>query len=109
MPTAEVVLSPIASAACADLQPKQAKKLAWWVERLKQDPFVGDQLPKARIPESLARRHGLPATPPNLWRLELPLAFRILYTVRGSRSQGIVVAVLEILSHRDYDRLLGYG
>jgi len=108
MPIAEVVLSPKASAARAELHPKQAKKLAWWVERLKQDPFVGDQLPKTRIPPSLARRHGLPAPPPNLWRLELPLAFRALYTVRGSPSRGIVVAVLEILSHRDYDRLLGY-
>lgn len=104
----EVRLSPRALAAEAELQLKQRKKLAWWITRLKGDPFAGDQIPKRLIPSKLAARHGLPEIT-NLWRTELPLAWRMLYTVQSSPATLTVVLVLEVLSHRDYDRLLGYG
>ncbi|HKZ48540.1 MAG TPA: hypothetical protein VJ397_07125 [Thermoplasmata archaeon] len=105
---AEVRLSPRAVAAERSLQPKQRRKLAWWVDRLKLDVFAGDQIPKARIPRSLAARHGLPAPPGNAWRLELPLAFRVVYTIQSSVALGPVVLILEVLSHKEYDRLFGY-
>jgi hypothetical protein len=104
----QVRLSPRASAAEKRLQPKQRKKLAWWIARLKVDAFAGDQVPKDRIPPQLGSRSGLPSTPANAWRFELPLAFRGIYTVQSSPGTGTVVLILEILSHKEYDRLFGY-
>ncbi len=104
-----VLLGPRALAAEPWLQPKQRKRLAWWIERLKVDAFAGDQIPKDRIPPLLGSRSGLPSVPTNAWRFELPLAFRGIYTVQSSPGTGTVVLLLEILSHREYDRLFGYG
>jgi hypothetical protein len=103
-----VLLGPRALAAEPRLHPKQRKKLAWWIERLKADAFAGDQIPKDRFPAQLASRSGLPSAPTNAWRFELPLAFRGIYTVQSSPGTGTLVLVLEILSHKEYDRLFGY-
>src|SRR2546427_194383 len=86
----------------------QQRKLNWWIARLKLDPFAGDQIPKARIPTSLARRSGLPGQLANAWRFELPLAFRGIYTVSGHPGSGVVVIILEILTHKESERLFGY-
>jgi len=75
---------------------------------LKHDAFAGDQIPKDRISQRLASRNGLPAPVSNAWRFELPLAYRCVYSVQSAPGIGTVVLVLEILSHKDYDRLFGY-
>lgn len=90
------------------LEPKQRKKLDWWYARLKQDVFAGDQIPKDRIPAQLASRNGLPGALTNAWRIELPGAFRGVYTVQPAAARHPVVVVLEVLSHKDYERLFGY-
>lgn len=105
----QVRLGPRAAAADKRLQPKQRKQLAWWIARLKQDAFASEQIPKDRIPPQLGFRSGLPSSPWNVWRLELPFAYRGIYTVQSSPGTGTVVLILEILSHKEYDRLLGYG
>jgi len=101
-------LGPRARSAEASLQPKQRKKLQWWIARLKQDVFAGDQIPKDRIPLRLATRSGLPFPIGNVWRFELPLAYRGVYTVHSAPGPGTVVLILEILSHKEYERLFGY-
>lgn len=90
------------------LQPKQQKKLKWWIERHKQDAFAGDQISKDRIPLRLATRSGLKLPLTNVWRFELPLAYRGIYTVQSYAGIGTAVLILEILSHKEYDRLFGY-
>jgi len=97
----EVRLGPRARSAEAALQPRQRKKLRWWIARLKLDVFAGDQIPKGRIPPRLATRSGLPSPPANAWRFELPLAYRGVYTVRSAPGVGTVVLILEILSHKE--------
>jgi len=101
-------MGPRAVAAESFLEPKQRKKLAWWIHRLNGDPFAGDQIPKSRIPAGLATRSGFTTRLTNAWRFELPLAFRGIYTVQGHPATGVVVMILEILSHREYERLFGY-
>ncbi len=101
-------MGPRALAAEAGLQPKQQKTLQWWFARLKQDVFAGDQIPKDRIPLQLATRSGLPIPVGNAWRFELPLAYRGIYTVQSAPGVDTVVLVLEIFSHKEYDRLFGY-
>lgn len=101
-------MGPRARSAEQEFQPQQRKKLQWWITRLKQDVFAGDQVPKDRIPPQLATRSGLPSPIGNAWRFELPLAYRGVYTVQSAPGAGTVVLILEILSHKEYDRLFGY-
>ena len=104
----EVRLAPRAESAEGTLQPKQRKKLEWWIARLREDAFAGDQIPKDRIPPQLATRNELPGRLSNVWRFELPLGFRGVYTIQSAPGIGTVVLVLEIVSHKQYDRLFGY-
>jgi len=97
-----------AVAARARLDATQLKKLLWWVDRLKLNVFAGDQIPKDRIPSSLGARHGISVPLENAWRFELPGAFRAIYTIVSVEGRKPSVLVLEILSHKEYDRLFGY-
>lgn len=90
------------------LDPKQRKKLSWWVERLKGDVLCGDQIPKDRILRALSERNGLDAPVENAWQFELSGPFRGIYTVLHEQGRKPAVIVLEILSHKEYDRLFGY-
>jgi len=69
---------------------------------LRADPFFGTQIPKDRFPRAF-RSYD------NLWKLDLPHAFRAVYTVIGRPGRGIRVAVDWIGDHAEYDRLFGYG
>ena len=92
----------------ASLDLVQLKKLRWWVERLKANVFAGDQIPKDRIPAALAERSGLRVPLENAWRIELPGAFRGIYTIVHNEGRKPSVLMLEILSHKEYDKLFGY-
>ena len=89
------------------LATSQRKKFEWWVERLRGDVFAGDQIQKGRIPAVLGKRNAWPEPLGNAWRFELPLAYRGIYTIITS-TEGRVIVILEILSHKEYDRLFGY-
>ena len=104
----EVRISARVEEAHRALGASQRRKLDWWFLRLKQDVFAGDQIPKDRIPAALAGRNGLPFPLTNAWRVELPGAYRAIYTVQPSAARHPIVLVLEVLSHKDYDRLFGY-
>ncbi len=43
----------------------------------------------------------------NLYRLELSNYWRMLYTIEGSRVE-IFLFVLNIVDHKDYNKLFGY-
>ena len=104
----EVRVSARVVAAEKALDSAQRRKLDWWYRRLKGDVFAGDQIPKDRILVALASRNGVPSALTNAWRFELPRAFRGIYTVQPASPQRPIVLVLEVLSHKDYDRLFGY-
>jgi len=90
------------------LDASQRRKLQRWFARLKDDVFAGDQIPKDRIPAAIAARSGLPFPLTNAWRVELPGAFRAIYTVQPSAARHPIVLFLEVLSHKEYERLFGY-
>lgn len=70
--------------------------------KLRADPFLGTQVPKDRFPRAF-REHA------NLWKLDLPHAFRAVYTVLGRPQGGIRVRVEWIGDHGEYERLFGYA
>tara|TARA_Y100000310_G_scaffold104351_1_gene102701 strand:+ start:13402 stop:13743 length:342 start_codon:yes stop_codon:yes gene_type:complete len=71
-------------------------------EILKDNPQYGDPIPKQLIPKSL-QKIGVK----NLYRVELSNYWRMLYTLEGSRIE-VFVFVLNIVDHKNYNRLFGY-
>lgn len=69
------------------------------VEFLKANPFYGDNILKRNIPFSYNVQ--------NLWRVELSQFWRMLYTINGDRIE-IICFILDILSHKEYDKKFGY-
>jgi hypothetical protein len=79
----------------------QRKKLREHAGRLRREPFFGDRIPRRLLPQ---RFRGLP----NFFRLELPGAWRALYTVASHPTEGTQVRIVWIGDHRRYDALFGY-
>lgn len=77
--------------------------------RLADDPQAGEYVPVSDVHNKLTikkweRRVGRPR---NLYKLELPDGWRALYTV-GSRGSDRLVMVLEVVDHKQYERIMGY-
>jgi Txe/YoeB family toxin of Txe-Axe toxin-antitoxin module len=70
---------------------------------LKQNPFAGDQVRRKRIPGKYIVKYEID----NLWRIELADRWRLVYTITGNQLE-IVNFVLDIFSHKDYDKVFKY-
>ncbi|MFH1210181.1 MAG: hypothetical protein V1663_05330 [archaeon] len=79
------------------------KSIKQKTEFVKINPFYGDNMAKSLIPKEYIIKYK--AT--NLWRVELTNYWRMLYTIKGDQIE-IICFVLDILSHKDYDKKLGY-
>lgn len=71
-------------------------------EILKNNPQHGDPISKRLIPKSLIQE-GIQ----NLYRVELSNFWRMLYTIEGTKVE-ILVFVLNIMHHKEYNKLFGY-
>ncbi|MEK6985032.1 MAG: hypothetical protein AABX89_01445 [Candidatus Thermoplasmatota archaeon] len=87
-----------------ELRPVQRKAILAWADVLRQDPTAGNQVQRSRMPKRLQRKYGLT----NLWRIALPEGWRSLYTLEAAPG-NVVVVVLLIVDHKEYDRLFGYS
>ena len=75
------------------------------VELIKANIHYGEPIAKRLIPEEYKTKYE--AT--NLFRVELPSFWRMLYTLTDGESQIEIVAfVLDVLDHKDYDKKFGY-
>jgi len=73
------------------------------IEFVKTNPFYGDSITKNLIPNEYLQK----SQTNNLWRVELINFWRMLYTIKGDQVE-IICFVLDILSHKDYDKKFGY-
>lgn len=71
-------------------------------EILKDNPQYGRPVAKRLIPGSL-KKMGVK----NLYRAELSNYWRTLYTIEGDKVE-IYLFVLNIVDHKDYNKLFGY-
>jgi Txe/YoeB family toxin of Txe-Axe toxin-antitoxin module len=70
---------------------------------ISENAFCGIQIPKKLIPKRYIKKYGID----NLWKYNLPGAWRLLYSV--ARDEIIVIAiVLEWLPHKEYEKRFGY-
>ncbi len=83
------------------------RRLYGWVSRalgdIQKNAFCGIQIPKNLIPAEYFRKYGVR----NLWKYNLPNAWRLLYSVKGGDVK-IISIVLEWLDHQNYERRFRY-
>lgn len=74
------------------------------MDMLKQNPMIGDRIEKKLWPKKYIRKYGIN----NLLRYPLGRDFRMIYTVLGD-SKEIACVILDVLDHKEYDKLFGYA
>ena len=75
------------------------------VELIKANIHYGEPIAKRLIPKEYKTKYE--AT--NLFRVELPNFWLMMYTLTDGDSQIEIVAfVLDVLDHKDYDKKFGY-
>ena len=70
---------------------------------LKSNPFCGIQIPKRQIPKTYVQKYGID----NLWKYNLPDAWRLVYSVAGSEIE-IIAILLEWFPHKEYEKRFNY-
>lgn len=89
-----------------DTKTREQKLLAWLnkaFDDISENAFCGIQIPKKLIPKKYLKKYEID----NLWKYNLPGAWRLLYSV--ARDEIIVIAiVLEWLPHKEYEKRFGY-
>ena len=76
------------------------------VELIKSNPHFGNPIGKNKIPLEYKQKYEVT----NLFRVELPGAWRMLYTLTDGESEIEIIAfVLDVIDHKQYDKKFGYG
>ena len=73
------------------------------IDFLKRDPQYGIHIPKNKIPKEYIIKYNVN----NLWKIDLPKGWRMIYTIRGSEVE-IIALILDIFDHREYAKKFGY-
>ena len=80
------------------------KAINYKFELIKNNFQYGDSVAKNLIPEEYSTKYG--AT--NLFRVELPAFWRMLYTLTNNEEVEIIAFVLDIIDHPTYDKKFRY-
>jgi hypothetical protein len=70
---------------------------------LKENMFAGQRIEKKKFPKYYVQEYKIN----NLYKYNLDAGNRLVYTLVADES-GIAVIVLEILSHKEYEKRFGY-
>ena len=75
------------------------------VELIKANTHFGNPIAKNLIPEEYKQKYEVV----NLFRVELPVFWRMLYTLTDGESEVEIIAfVLDIINHEEYNKKFGY-
>ncbi len=70
---------------------------------LKQSPVCGIKIPKKLWPKQYIRAYEIT----NLWKYNLPNAWRLLYTIETDEIR-IISIILEWMDHKEYEKRFKY-
>lgn len=73
------------------------------IQDLKQKPGCGIKIPKKLWPQEYIVKYKVN----NLWKYNLPNAWRIIYTIKTEEVM-ILNVILEWFDHKEYERRFGY-
>lgn len=71
---------------------------------IKTNIHYGNPIAKNLIPEEYKQKYSVT----NLFRVELPAFWRMLYTLTNNEEVEIIAFVLDILDHPEYNNKFGY-
>ena len=71
---------------------------------IQEDPVCGIQIHFRQIPKRLKKKYFID----NLYKYNLPNAWRLLYSLMGNKIE-IIAIVLGCYNHKDYNRLFNYN
>lgn len=71
---------------------------------IKANPMYGEPVPKKKIPAEYIHKYGIN----NLFWVNLPSFWRMLYTLTASGEVEIIAFVVDILDHDKYNKKFGY-
>jgi len=74
------------------------------IDLIKANIHYGNPIAKNLIPKEYRQKYS--AT--NLFRVELPAFWRMLYTLTNNEEVEIIAFVLDIVDHSEYDKKFGY-
>ncbi len=74
------------------------------IDLVKSNIHYGDPIAKNLIPEEYKQKYSVT----NLFRVELPVFWRMLYTLTNNEEIEIIAFVLDIIDHPTYDKKFGY-
>jgi hypothetical protein len=71
---------------------------------IKSNIHYGNPIAKDLIPEEYKQKYSAI----NLFRVELPAFWRMLYTLTNNEEVEIIAFILDIIDHPSYDKKFGY-
>ena len=74
------------------------------IKDLKENAFCGIHVPKRLIPKEYIRKYKIN----NLWKYDLPNAWRLMYTVTPDNEVEIISAILEWFNYKEYEKRFNY-
>jgi|SRR3989338_1201186 len=74
------------------------------IDLIKENSHYGDPIAKNLIPKEYKEKYEAI----NLFRVELPNFWRMLYTLQGESRVEIVAFVLDIVDHKYYNKIFRY-
>ena len=83
-----------------EFDPVLYKSLIRAFNDLLENAFCGIQIPKRLIPTEYKCN--------NLWKYNLPDAWRLIYTIKAPNKVEIISVILEWMNHKEYERKFGY-
>lgn len=69
---------------------------------IQENAFCGIQIPKKLFPKEYSYFN-------NLWKYNLPSAWRLLYTIKSPNKVEIIAVILNWMKHKDYERLFKFN
>jgi len=86
---------------------KEDINLKKFIERafcdIQANPFCGIQIKKELIPKEYIKKFDIG----NVWKYNLPNAWRLIYSIRGDEAI-IITIVLEWMDHKSYEKRFNY-
>ena len=73
------------------------------IEDLRSNPFCGIRIPSKLWPKEYVQKYNID----NLFKYNLPNAWRLMYSLRGSEIE-IISIILEWTDHKEYERKFKY-
>ena len=73
------------------------------IDILRDNTHYGIQLPKKQIPNKYIELYGVE----NLWIIEMPLYWRLIYTVNSTEVE-VINLKLDFYDHPGYDKVFNY-